>query len=260
MGQHLTTAVFVYKMARNANEKILADLQKQNQIDVHSEHPGDTALLLACEANNVSAVKLLLKYGADPKYQNAWKWTPAHYAAKYSNVEILELLKEYKADFQCLDADFSTPLHWAATYGKSANLSWLLKQNVKVNIKDTWDGNTPLHDAAACGDTECVRLLIKYGATVDCFNDPSSNYKPFPLQHCYYPLDLAIKGSHRDVIDILRPLTKSANPVSNTSENEESEHRKSFIAQMPFGVMISLILVIVAVIIGYFLSRKASGN
>lgn len=128
--------------------------------------------------------------------------------------------------------DYSTPLHWAATYGKSANLSWLLKQNVKINIKDTWvsqqviftdislqldqhsiyyiklcnnvhkydtiisdlnivrilwwgkkyciteilpilpqDGNTPLHDAAAYGDAESVRLLIENGAKVDRLND-----------------------------------------------------------------------------------------
>lgn len=54
------------------------------------------------------------------------------------------------------------------------------------------EGYTPLYDAASRGYTNIVRLLIKHGADVNFGNSFAK------------PLEIAIKKSHLEIIDILK--------------------------------------------------------
>ncbi|NLV66646.1 MAG: hypothetical protein GXY14_03115, partial [Spirochaetes bacterium] len=60
-------------------------------------HMGITPLMNAVEADNTSAVKILLQYGADPRIQNIRGKTALDLAIDGAkNNEIVELLKSWK--------------------------------------------------------------------------------------------------------------------------------------------------------------------
>ena len=59
-----------------------------------------------------------------------------------------------------------SPLHLAAAEGDCNAVRDLLKQGVPVNLA-TVLGETPLHEAAAAGEAECVRYLLEQGASME---------------------------------------------------------------------------------------------
>lgn len=75
---------------------------------------GETALYMACYANNCEQVTLLLQLGADPNLCEVRRTMPLHIAAMRGNLDITKLLlgvQNIKIDF--LDKKGYTPLRWA---------------------------------------------------------------------------------------------------------------------------------------------------
>jgi hypothetical protein len=61
-----------------------------------------------------------------------------------------------------------TQLHHCAWNGFTTSVKRLLSiRNINVNVKDNWNGITPLHWAVENGNDDIARLLLLYGAEVN---------------------------------------------------------------------------------------------
>ncbi|CAG8438172.1 572_t:CDS:2 [Ambispora leptoticha] len=110
-----------------------------------TDRAGQTNLHIACQQNNLEAVKDLISRGADINAQDNSDWTPLHEAAYAGHIEIVD---------------------------------YLLENGARVNAVDQ-EGDTPLHDACYQEHSKVVKLLLEYGADVEKRND--KNKKPDEL-------------------------------------------------------------------------------
>uniref|UniRef100_A0A674G8U6 Ankyrin repeat domain 52 n=1 Tax=Taeniopygia guttata TaxID=59729 RepID=A0A674G8U6_TAEGU len=111
-------------------------------------------------------LEFLLDNGADPSLRDKQGYTAVHYAAAYGNRQNLELLLEMS--FNCLeDVESSvpvSPLHLAAYNGHCEALKALAETLVNLDVRDH-KGRTALYLATERGASECVQVLTSHGAS-----------------------------------------------------------------------------------------------
>uniref|UniRef100_A0A8U8C894 Uncharacterized protein n=1 Tax=Geospiza parvula TaxID=87175 RepID=A0A8U8C894_GEOPR len=111
-------------------------------------------------------LEFLLDNGADPSLRDKQGYTAVHYAAAYGNRQNLELLLEMS--FNCLEDVESTvpvsPLHLAAYNGHCEALKALAETLVNLDVRDH-KGRTALYLATERGASECVQVLTSHGAS-----------------------------------------------------------------------------------------------
>ena len=113
---------------------------------------------------HLEIVRLLLRFGANPRKKNKRGESSLALACMQENFHICERLIFAKADVNELDHQRRTPLLKAARHNsKSDILQLLLKNGARTDIADD-EGNTPLHFAAIRGSTEVGTFLLKLGA------------------------------------------------------------------------------------------------
>ena len=153
---------------------------------------GATSLLLAAEAGNVEAVRVLVANGADPQIPTNEGTTPLMIAAGVGldedrvekddyrrALEIVKILVGVGADVNAIGENGWTALHGAAYGGDDGVIQFLVEHGAKMDVMDKY-GQTPLSIAEAIitvglGDDAvkrpcCLRkstsdLLLKMGAT-----------------------------------------------------------------------------------------------
>lgn len=81
--------------------------------------------------------------------------------------DLAETLQTKKYQRQINNPDFfgRTPLHWAATRGDSEEIRILLRFKAEVTVTDE-SGSTPLMSAASSGCTKSLKLLLEGGSNV----------------------------------------------------------------------------------------------
>ncbi|XP_075055694.1 serine/threonine-protein phosphatase 6 regulatory ankyrin repeat subunit C isoform X4 [Mixophyes fleayi] len=113
-----------------------------------------------------SALEFLLDNNADPSIRDKQGYAAVHYAAAYGNRQNMELLLEMS--FNCLEDVESTvpvsPLHLAAYNGHCDTLKALAETLVNLDVRDH-KGRTALYLATERGFTECVEVLMSHGAS-----------------------------------------------------------------------------------------------
>uniref|UniRef100_A0ACD6A695 Uncharacterized protein n=1 Tax=Avena sativa TaxID=4498 RepID=A0ACD6A695_AVESA len=104
---------------------------------------------------------------------------PLHSAASSGNMAICKYLVEQLGFDVNSDATNHgsgvTPLHCAVSHEEVTAVRYFLQKGADPNVKDSSNGTTSLHEAAALGYDEITQLLLANGANVD---EPSSHGTP----------------------------------------------------------------------------------
>jgi hypothetical protein len=131
---------------------------------------GSTPLMLATEKGDVKRVKELIEQKQDIMSKNKLQRTALHVAACSQGLDVenatqvIETLIHNQADVIAKDTKGLTPLHLAAAKGNTAVVQILLKHHRKsINESDNVQ-RTALHYAAGEGHLETVRALIEASA------------------------------------------------------------------------------------------------
>jgi ankyrin repeat protein len=129
----------------------------------------DVPLIEAVKRGDVTAVRTLLRQGADPNAAQGDGLTALHVAAETGQLEITRLLLDANATVDARSRlGGYTPLHLAARSGQAAVVGALLDAGADPKVVTTTSGATPLHLAAKALNGEgAVRALLEAGAPVD---------------------------------------------------------------------------------------------
>lgn len=160
------------KGARNNDLEAVKSLIAKGTFVNQADSEGETPLLLACKNGNVKMVHALLDASADFKQGDRDGEPPLFAAVRKGNSEIVQLLLDKGANINQANNDGNTILHLAASKGAKRTVSLLLKSGADANIgRIKPDGKfssiTPLHEAAASGNTGIVEALLAGGAKID---------------------------------------------------------------------------------------------
>ncbi|XP_055373638.1 ankycorbin [Condylostylus longicornis] len=142
---------------------------------------GCTALHYAVTLGHADATSRLLDLEADPNRQDRKGRTPAHCGCAKGQLETVKMLKERGANLWLRNAKGDLPLHEAASSGRRELVEWLLDQRPKQVNTTSNDGRTMLHIAANNDFTDMCKMLIDFGADVNCIYRNSKGVAMTPL-------------------------------------------------------------------------------
>src|SRR5512140_2739973 len=125
---------------------------------------GSTALLWAAYHSNVEITKELLAAGAAVDAANHYGVTPLLQASRNGDVEVMRALLEAGAEPTRWHAEGETPLMAAARTGRVDAVKLLLSKGSFVNAADPFQEETALMWASAEGHVEVVKALLAAGA------------------------------------------------------------------------------------------------
>lgn len=220
---------------RQDKQAILSLLAKK--ADVNAIQPdGATALHWAVYAEDAETTALLIRAGANVNIRNNYGVSPLAVAARHGSANIVEQLMKAGADpndkLNYVNAD-ETPLMHAARAGSVEAVRLLLLAGAQVNARESWNGQSALHWAAAEGHGAVVEALIEGGAdirqpsnagsspflfavrkgdmrTVQAFLAAGADVNEKRRPDFATPLLVAIINGHEDLVDLL--LDKGADP------------------------------------------------
>ena len=221
-------------MRSQDKQAVLALLAKKT--DVNATQPdGATALHWAVYAEDADITSRLIRAGADVNVRNKYGVSPLALAAKHGNTAIIDQLMKAGADpndkINYVNAD-ETPLMHAARAGRAEAVQMMILAGAKVNARESWNGQTALHWAAAEGHGAVVEALIEGGADIRQRSNAGTTPFMFAVRKgdmrsvkaflaagsdvnekrvdLATPLLVAIINGHEDLVDLL--LEKGADP------------------------------------------------
>ena len=143
--------------------------EKRGRDIARNIHCGDpeTLLHLAAVYGHHSVAEKLLAYGANVNRGSELDWQPIHDAAWYGYPDFISLLMQAGANAAATTSrELYTPLHCAAHEGQTESVRRLLSYGASVNEK-TFKGKTPLHTASKVDNTAVLELLLNAGADIE---------------------------------------------------------------------------------------------
>ena len=139
---------------------------------VDSDHNGLSPLHVATVTGNHFIVEALLKSKFGKNLVNRVDKhgrTEIHYAAMHGYTALVELLENHESCLDTQDQQGLTPAMYACAHGRYAALATLLRKGADPEILDQ-KGRNALHHCflGTNPSLRCCKLLVKYGADVDC--------------------------------------------------------------------------------------------
>jgi len=121
-------------------------------------------------------------------------WTPLHYAAFADNAAAASALLDAGAEVnsRAKNKFDNTPLQVALLTSSRGVAKVLLARGADVNARQS-EGITALHEAAASGDVELIRMLLAAGAERGAASEKFGT-----------PRDLALKNKHEEAARLLQ--------------------------------------------------------
>lgn len=120
--------------------------------------------LHALRKNKISAAKVLLAKGSDPK-ATAWDgYSPLMAAARSGDADLVNVILSKGADPRAVSMAGFTPIHEAALSGNAAIVQALVQAGADINSGSKGRGYTPLHLVTAAGKPDLVDMFIAKGA------------------------------------------------------------------------------------------------
>ena len=127
---------------------------------------GYPQLYEAVENDDIEAVNLLLRNGADVNAMTKCGRTVLHKAAKYGLEAMMELLLQAGAHVNLKTRSGKSSLYKASKHGHTRVVELLLTAGADVHARTNW-GKTALYQASKEGHDEIVERLLAAGAKMD---------------------------------------------------------------------------------------------
>ena len=151
-----------------------------------------TALEAAISRDQTAMVALLLEKGAEPNTVNKYMQSALSNAAAAGNLEVTEMLLKAKARPE-LPGLVLTPMMFGAFAGNTDLIRLLVRYGADVNYASKETGQSALTSAITAGKPEVVAVLIELGANVNQ-QAPDGDT----------PLKMAKNGDQDDVVAMLK--------------------------------------------------------
>ena len=126
---------------------------------------GMTVLHMAVAADNVLAIRALVKAGVDIYQPGVAGEIPMNIAAANGKIEAIKCLKELGADINRESINGNTPLIMAAMSNNADSLRFLISQGVDINKKNK-DKMTAIRAAVSSESVDAVKILVHAGADI----------------------------------------------------------------------------------------------
>lgn len=191
------------KAAETGNEDATRYLCEHIDIEAKDKVSGITATHMACLAEKIEVVEILLENGASLLCTDKQGVMPLHDLSSNGQVDMLRKVLPKIDDLNIGDAKGNTALHFAVAANQPAAVRLLLDEGISADVKNShgrsalWyaarvgdhamlrlltqydadiegrckeTGDAPLHCACASGSTECVKILLEEGASTSVQN------------------------------------------------------------------------------------------
>jgi ankyrin repeat protein len=153
--------------ARNGNLSAVRSLLKGGADPNQAAPDGSTAVHWAVHGDNLAMLNALLGAGAKPDGVTRYKIAPLTLAAQNGNAALVERLLAAGANPDTASEEGQTALMTAARNGSVAAVRALLKRGAQVGLAESFRGQTALMFATGEGNTDAARLLLEFGAKRD---------------------------------------------------------------------------------------------
>jgi ankyrin repeat protein len=157
--------------ARGGHRECLDYLVSEGAETSAVDSNGQTVLMYAAGSGHASLVSHLVDLGLDVNArERGMNASALTFAAGLGHTATVEALLKAGADPGLSDASGWTPLMHAALAGGAREIELLLQHGAEPDASCPKTGDTALIMAARAGHTECVRILLDGGATVNRTN------------------------------------------------------------------------------------------
>ncbi|XP_064397038.1 uncharacterized protein LOC135343935 isoform X2 [Halichondria panicea] len=157
-------------------------MDKRTKINIKEDKGNSLLHTLASQCSpdsDLSIMRLLLAFGANPTAVNIFNETPLHVACIHGHEEVADVIISHMDPCSLtteLDCSKATPLHHAALGGNLNIVKFLMSNGYNPMQKDC-QGNTALHYAAINGNINILRhLIVDSDLEPNCTNE--NGYTP----------------------------------------------------------------------------------